>query len=45
MKSITEKAQDTLAAISFLKSHTRWEIKIWELLQGGETETFGNEFI
>lgn len=28
MKSITKRAQDTLAAITFLKPHIRWEIKI-----------------
>lgn len=43
MKLITEKAQDTIAAISFLKPHIRWEITTWELLQGGEAKTFGNE--
>lgn len=29
-KSITKRAQDTLAAITFLKPHIRWEIKIWK---------------
>jgi len=41
MKLLSENAKDTLVAISFLKPHMRWEIKIWELLQGGEAKTFG----